>query len=78
MDIQIDASALLLQAQNFKGFRARAQEAIRQERINAIPAGRLGQADEFGKACAFLASSHAGYITGQNLLIDGGAFRASF
>ena len=54
------------------------QEAIRQERINAIPAGRLGQADEFGKACAFLASSHAGYITGQNLLIDGGAFRASF
>ena len=54
------------------------EEAITQLRINAIPAGRLGQADEFGKACAFLASSHAGYITGQNLLIDGGAFRASF
>jgi 3-oxoacyl-[acyl-carrier protein] reductase len=54
------------------------QDAIRQERISSIPAGRLGQADEFGKACAFLASNHAGYITGQNLLIDGGAFRASF
>ncbi len=39
---------------------------------------RFGQADEFGKLCAFLASAHAGYITGQNILIDGGAFRGSF
>jgi 3-oxoacyl-[acyl-carrier protein] reductase len=40
----------------------------------AIPAGRFGEAAEFGQLCAFLCSAHAGYITGQNLLIDGGAF----
>ena len=34
--------------------------------------------DEFGAACAFLCSSHAGYITGQNLLIDGGVFPGAF
>lgn len=41
----------------------------------AIPAQRFGVPDEFGHACAFLCSAYAGYITGQNLLIDGGAFR---
>ena len=40
----------------------------------AIPAKRFGTPPEFGKACAFLCSAHAGYITGQNLLIDGGAY----
>jgi len=34
--------------------------------------------DEFGKACAFLCSAHSGYITGQSLLIDGGAFPGAF
>jgi 3-oxoacyl-[acyl-carrier protein] reductase len=38
------------------------------------PAGRFGAPAEFGAACAFLCSTHAGYITGQSLLIDGGAF----
>ena len=44
----------------------------------SVPAKRLGQPDEFGATCAFLCSAHAGYITGQNILIDGGvsgAFR---
>ena len=49
-------------------------EQMRSERMDLIPAKRLGQADEFGAACAFLCSAHAGYITGQSLLIDGGAF----
>jgi 3-oxoacyl-[acyl-carrier protein] reductase len=49
-------------------------DTMRAERIAGIPARRLGQADEFGAACAFLCSAHAGYITGQSLLIDGGAF----
>lgn len=48
------------------------------QRRKDVPAGRFGEADEFGKLCAFLASAHAGYITGQNILIDGGAFRGSF
>jgi 3-oxoacyl-[acyl-carrier protein] reductase len=43
-------------------------------RAEANPSKRFGNIDEFGAACAFLASVHAGYITGQNLLMDGGAF----
>ena len=42
------------------------------------PAGRFGQPEEFGEACAFLCSAQAGYITGQNLLIDGGAYPGVF
>lgn len=49
-------------------------EAVLEERRQANPAGRFGTAEEFGAACAFLCSQHAGYITGQNLLMDGGAF----
>jgi 3-oxoacyl-[acyl-carrier protein] reductase len=47
---------------------------IRAERERGIPAKRLGDPAEFGAACAFLCSARAGYITGQSLLIDGGAF----
>ncbi len=47
---------------------------IRAERERGIPAKRLGSPAEFGAACAFLCSAQAGYITGQSLLIDGGAF----
>lgn len=49
-------------------------EEIAAERAAANPAGRFGYPEEFGEACAFLCGQHAGYITGQNLLIDGGAF----
>lgn len=51
---------------------------VRAERISAIPAKRFGNPDEFGAACAFLCSAQAGYITGQNLLIDGGAYPGMF
>ena len=47
-------------------------------RAASVPAKRFGTADEFGATCAFLCSAHAGYITGQNLLIDGGAFPGAF
>jgi 3-oxoacyl-[acyl-carrier protein] reductase len=49
-------------------------DEARAQRIAAIPAKRLGEPTEFGAACAFLCSAHAGFITGQNLLMDGGAF----
>jgi 3-oxoacyl-[acyl-carrier protein] reductase len=48
-------------------------EAFAKARMAEVPAGRFGDPDEFGKACAFLCSAHAGFIVGQNLLIDGGA-----
>lgn len=44
----------------------------------AIPVRRFGRAEEFGELCAFLCSVHAGYITGQNLLIDGGLYPGTF
>ena len=49
-----------------------------RERNATVPAKRFGDPDEFGAACAFLCSAHAGYITGQNLLIDGGVFPGAF
>lgn len=49
-------------------------EAARAEMLAPVPAGRFGTPDEFGAACAFLCSAHAGYITGQNLQVDGGAY----
>ena len=54
------------------------EDEIRRQRMNSVPAKRLGTAEEFGQVAAFLASAHAGYITGQNILIDGGAFRSAF
>jgi len=51
---------------------------VAADRIAGIPARRFGDPAEFGAACAFLCSVHAGYITGQNLLIDGGTFPAAF
>jgi len=52
-------------------------EALAQN-IESVPAKRLGTADEFGATCAFLCSAQAGYITGQNFLIDGGRFPGAF
>ncbi|MGE4410145.1 MAG: SDR family oxidoreductase [Sphingomonadales bacterium] len=49
-------------------------EVMRAQREESIPAKRLGTPEEFGAACAFLCSAHAGYITGQSVLMDGGAF----
>ncbi len=50
----------------------------RKKREATIPAGRYGTAAEFGAACAFLCSQHAGFIVGQNVLLDGGATNATF
>ena len=48
-------------------------EEARAERMATIPARRYGTASEFGAACAFLCSQQAGFIVGQNILLDGGA-----
>ncbi len=47
-------------------------------RLKTIPAGRFGNPDEFGALCAFVCSAHASYLTGQNYLIDGGAYPGTF
>ena len=53
-------------------------DQARAERMASVPARRFGSPDEFGAACAFLCSAQAGYITGQNILIDGGVFPGAF
>lgn len=48
-----------------------------QDKHATIPARRAGRPEEFGAACAFLCGAQAGYLTGQNILLDGGAFRGT-
>ncbi|WP_119966493.1 SDR family oxidoreductase [Simplicispira lacusdiani] len=52
----------------------RTVQEVRAAQQASIPAGRFGTPQEFGAICAFLCSVHAGYITGQNVLADGGAY----
>jgi 3-oxoacyl-[acyl-carrier protein] reductase len=53
-------------------------EELRKARADANPSGRFGTAEEFGDACAYLCSAQAGFVTGQNLLMDGGAYPGTF
>jgi 3-oxoacyl-[acyl-carrier protein] reductase len=61
---------------------AKARNLSRDAAVKALeaetPAGRFGQPPEFGAACAFLCSTHAGYVTGQNWLLDGGAYPGTY
>jgi 3-oxoacyl-[acyl-carrier protein] reductase len=53
-------------------------DELRTTQQAQIPAGRYGTAQEFGAICAFLCSQQAGYMTGQNVLADGGAYPGTF
>jgi 3-oxoacyl-[acyl-carrier protein] reductase len=53
-------------------------EALWEQRRLSNPTRRFGDPAEFGAACAFLCSTHAGYMTGQNVMLDGGAFPGTF
>ncbi|MDT8329108.1 MAG: SDR family oxidoreductase [Roseovarius sp.] len=52
-------------------------EEAKAQRCAGIPAGRYGTIEEFGATCAFLCSTHAGFIVGQNILLDGGGVNAT-
>ena len=56
------------------GARGISEDDARQARMQSVPAGRFGTSDEFGAACAWLCSDKAGFVIGQNILLDGGAF----
>ncbi len=49
-------------------------DEVLAQRLATVPARRLGTPEEFGALCAFVCSAYAGYLTGQNLLLDGGAY----
>lgn len=53
------------------------EEEAAEKRMAGVPAGRFGNPEEFGRTCAFMCSVHAGYLTGQNILLDGGLFNSS-
>jgi 3-oxoacyl-[acyl-carrier protein] reductase len=53
-------------------------ELARERRLAKHPAHRFGRPEELGRTCAFLCSAHAGYINGQNILLDGGSFNGIF
>ena len=62
---------------NFEARAAKSGQSVEEIRAAAAasnPAGRFGRPEEFGHACAFLCSAQSGFVTGQNFLIDGGAF----
>ncbi|MBV8665284.1 MAG: SDR family oxidoreductase [Burkholderiaceae bacterium] len=54
------------------------EDEMREARRLQNPARRFGTVEEFGAMCAFLCSAHAGYLTGQNILLDGGAYPGTF
>ncbi len=75
---QFDTDRLKTATARMAEMRGLAVDEMMKTRREAIPAKRFGTPEEFGKLCAFLASEHAGYITGQNFLIDGGLFPGAF
>jgi 3-oxoacyl-[acyl-carrier protein] reductase len=56
----------------------RTLEAERESRRAGVPAARFGRPAEFGAVCAFYCSAHSGYMTGQNVLLDGGLYAGTF
>jgi 3-oxoacyl-[acyl-carrier protein] reductase len=54
------------------------EDSIATQWKAGVPANRFGTVSEFGQTCAFLCSEHAGYITGQNILMDGGLYPSAF
>jgi 3-oxoacyl-[acyl-carrier protein] reductase len=68
-------------AATLKGMAAKAGktvEELKEARKATVPAGRYGTLEEFGQVCAFICSAQAGYLTGQNILLDGGAYPGTF
>jgi len=53
-------------------------EELKAARRATVPAGRYGTLEEFGQICAFLCSAQASYLTGQNILLDGGAYPGTY
>ena len=73
---ETDRLVVTLQAMGEKSGKSIDQVRVSQQAV--IPARRFGSPDEFGAICAFLCSRHAGYINGQNILADGGAYPGTF
>ena len=71
---QFDTDRLKSNHQRFADANQIDLQTMQANARRGIPAGRFGQPDEFGAMCAFLCAAKAGYITGQNIILDGGQF----
>lgn len=71
---RIDTARLRSMTERLAAHRGLSFDDARAEMLKPVPARRFGTPDEFGQACAFLCSAGAGYITGQNLQVDGGSY----
>jgi 3-oxoacyl-[acyl-carrier protein] reductase len=75
---QFDTETLAKRSQAAAQMQGKTFDEVHDARRRSIPAGRFGTPEEFGAACAFLCSGQAGYVTGLNFLIDGGAYPGTF
>ena len=75
---KFDTDRLVTTMQSAANKQGKTLEQVRQALEASIPAARLGTPEEFGAICAFLCSQQAGYITGQNILPDGGAYPGTY
>ena len=73
-----DTDRLRVTMQGAAAKSGRSVDEVAVQRAATIPLRRFGTAEEFGAVCAFLCSAHAGYLTGQNILLDGGAYPGTF
>lgn len=71
---RFDTARQEFMARRLMAERSISREQARQQLADALPARRLGQPEELGAACAFLCAAQCGFITGQNLQLDGGAY----
>jgi 3-oxoacyl-[acyl-carrier protein] reductase len=71
---RIDTDRQVQMAEVVSRLRGISYEQARAEQVGSIAANRLGTPEEFGAACAFLCSAHAGYVSGQNVQLDGGSY----
>ena len=69
---RLEATSRAMAAQSGQTF-----EEVHEARAAEVPGKRFGTTEEFGATCAFLCSAHAGFIVGQNIVMDGGAHRAT-
>ncbi|MFF2329545.1 MULTISPECIES: SDR family oxidoreductase [unclassified Streptomyces] len=74
---RIDTPRQEFMAQRMMAAHGIGRDEARRRIASTVAAGRLGRPEEFGDACAFLCSAQAGYISGQNLQLDGGSYRGT-
>lgn len=75
---RIDTDRQVQMANVVSRLRGISYEEARAQQVASIAAGRLGLPEEFGDTCAFLCSAQAGYISGQNVQLDGGSYPGVF